>query len=186
MTETPNLERAVKDNKGKPMLALFPMRALQWAGKAFTFGASKYAPYNWAKGLPHSELMDACLRHLTDYWAGEDNDPQSGLPHLAHGLCCIAMLLESKVRGIGTDDRWTWNAEPAPCKTLCKSQLCNLPARVEDGIVYPFCAPHEKQKVDLWHFCMADNCNRWVCKGHNWCSQHEGSPDADFLGGLHP
>lgn len=99
---------AVKNDQGKARLSLFPMLAFRLAGKVFTFGAKKYAAYNWARGLPHSRLMDAALRHLTDYWMGEDLDPESGEPHLAHALCCVAMLLESKTRGLGTDDRHDW------------------------------------------------------------------------------
>ncbi len=197
MTSAPNLERAVKDNAGKPKLALFPMRALQWAGKAFTFGASKYAPYNWAKGLPHSELMDATFRHLTDYWAGEDNDPQSGLPHLAHALCCVAMLLESKVRGIGEDDRWKWEA-PVPTERAskpatklaaprCKHEGCIKPAMKHNlGAFGPFCRTHEKTNGDSWAFCVVGDCTRWVTRhcDRSFCSKHS-HKNIEFLGGQH-
>ena len=38
---------------------------------------------------------------------GEDLDPESKLPHLAHAICCFLMLLESQLNEYGTDDRWT-------------------------------------------------------------------------------
>jgi hypothetical protein len=185
MTEALNLDRAVKDNKNKPRLSLFPMRAFQLAGKVFTFGASKYAPYNWAKGLPHSELMDATLRHLTDYWAGEDNDPESGHSHLAHALCCVAMLLESKARGIGTDDRWSWTSASKP---TCLHEGCKEPAVFLGKKSFaPFCQWHFAEHVNEWEFC--GECYRWVKREHEidpYCSQHHAAGEnRDFLGGQH-
>ena len=38
--------------------------------------------------------MDACLRHINLHRRGEEVDPESGLPHLAHAVACLMFLLE--------------------------------------------------------------------------------------------
>ena len=60
---------------------------------------------NWEKGMDWSRLYAAALRHLTAWWRGNDIDHESGLPHLAHALCCINFLLAYELRGMGRDDR---------------------------------------------------------------------------------
>lgn len=49
---------------------------------------------NW-KTLPNASrrYYDAAIRHLTAWWDGERNDPESQLPHLAHAACCVIFLL---------------------------------------------------------------------------------------------
>jgi hypothetical protein len=75
-------------------------------GKVAGFGARKYEAYNYLKGYPWSLSWNALQRHLIAFWMGEDTDPESGLPHLAHAMWhCSAMLSFSK-RGLGTDDRY--------------------------------------------------------------------------------
>jgi hypothetical protein len=60
-----------------------------------TFGAQKYAPDNWRK-VPeaHRRYFAAAQRHFWAWWMGEKVDPESGLPHLAHVLCCVFFILE--------------------------------------------------------------------------------------------
>lgn len=69
------------------------------------FGAEKYAADNWRKGMEWRRLYGAALRHLMAWERGEDLDPESGLPHLAHAGCCILFLLSYQLVGGGTDDR---------------------------------------------------------------------------------
>lgn len=42
---------------------------------------------NWKKGLDQKEILDSLTRHLFALISGEDNDPESGLPHIGHILC---------------------------------------------------------------------------------------------------
>lgn len=60
---------------------------------------------NWEKGLAWGRLSGALLRHLWAWMRGEERDPESGLPHLAHMACCALMLLASTLRKVGIDDR---------------------------------------------------------------------------------
>lgn len=50
------------------------------------FGAKKYAPWNWSKGLSRVQLCCSMLRHIFAYIRGEDHDPESGLMHTDHIL----------------------------------------------------------------------------------------------------
>ena len=55
------------------------------------FGAQKYAPDNWKKGLNKKEILDSAMRHLTAVIDGEEIDPESGKSHIGH-LMCNAMF----------------------------------------------------------------------------------------------
>lgn len=68
-------------------------------------GAKKYAPWNWAKGLPVSQLASSLQRHLWAYMEGEDHDPESGLSHLDHVLWNAVALVYNEYHGI-QDDRF--------------------------------------------------------------------------------
>jgi hypothetical protein len=97
----------VKYNAGKPPLSWIPRPALRWFAQALKFGGDKYSKHNYIKGegLPYSWLLDAALRHLTDFQDGEDFDPESNLHHLAHAGATIAMLIHLISEGKGVDDR---------------------------------------------------------------------------------
>lgn len=94
-----------KGQKNCQMGALDPLALVQ-VGLVAGFGATKYERYNFAKGYRWSLSYDALQRHLMAFWNGENLDPESGLPHLAHaGWHCLALLTFS-LRGRGTDDRF--------------------------------------------------------------------------------
>ena len=60
--------------------------------RVLAYGKQKYAAWNWAKGMAWSIPLACALRHLAAMQRGEVNDPESGLPHLAHALCNLLML----------------------------------------------------------------------------------------------
>jgi hypothetical protein len=94
-----------KFDSGKPMLSLIPSGPWLEVGKALTYGAQKYDPYNWTKGIKWSRLIDAKLRHTLAFNAGDDLDDESGLPHLAHSICSDLFLLEFMRTHRELDDR---------------------------------------------------------------------------------
>ncbi len=85
-----------KNDSGKDRWDLLPVRGTRLIVKVLTFGAAKYAPENWRK-VPNARerYYAAAMRHLTAWWEGERDDPETGLPHLAHAGCCIIFLLET-------------------------------------------------------------------------------------------
>lgn len=102
-----DLPEGTKFDKDRIQLQLLPPAALAEIGAVLTFGAKKYAEWNWAKGIKASRLIRAALGHIWAWWAGEDNDPETGLSHLAHAGCCILFLLDQNLsaRAADYDDR---------------------------------------------------------------------------------
>lgn len=94
-----------KNDTEKNRLDLLPTEALEEIAKVLTFGAKKYADYNWTKGFVWSRLLGATLRHLFAFMRGEDKDPESGISHLAHAGCCILFLLYHEKHHTDLDDR---------------------------------------------------------------------------------
>jgi hypothetical protein len=109
-------KEGVKFDLGKPPLSLLPRAALEAEAMVLAYGAKKYGTHNWRLGMDHSRLLDACLRHIVAYAAGEDIDPESGLPHLAHARCSLGFLLHYRAAGVGTDDRAAGRAVAAETK----------------------------------------------------------------------
>ena len=63
------------------------------------YGSTKYSPQNWRLGYDWGLSMAACQRHIHQFWNGEDNDQESGLPHLAHACFhLMAMYVFSQGR----------------------------------------------------------------------------------------
>jgi hypothetical protein len=98
--------QGVKNDQGKLPLSLIPKEALDGMAAVLQFGAAKYDPHNWLKGMHWTRVIDSALRHITSFNAGEDKDPESGLSHLDHALCCLAFLTTYEKRGLGADDRY--------------------------------------------------------------------------------
>lgn len=88
-------------------LHLWPETATALGCLALLEGNLKYGRTNWrAAGVKSSIYFDACKRHLNAWFdEGEDIDLESGLPHLAHALACIAIIVDAKAAGKLTDDR---------------------------------------------------------------------------------
>lgn len=75
-------------------------------GLAMFEGSRKYGGHNYrASGVRASIYYDACQRHLESFWEGEDIDPDSGLPHLAKAMGCLAILRDSQLMENWIDDR---------------------------------------------------------------------------------
>jgi hypothetical protein len=94
-----------KNDAAKLGVHLLPPGPLCEIAKVLDFGAKKYDPWNWSKGMAWSRLYAAMLRHLWAWWRGETLDPETGLNHLAHVGCSVLFLLQYAASGLGTDDR---------------------------------------------------------------------------------
>jgi hypothetical protein len=107
-----SLGAAVKDEPGskfdgdKIRTDLLPVEALEGVSAVLSYGSKKYGDRNWEKGMSYSRPYAACLRHLFAWWRGEDIDPETGLSHLDHALCCLLFLSTFVKRRVTTfDDR---------------------------------------------------------------------------------
>ena len=87
-------EQAERHNIGKTRYSLIDIDAMEGLAQVLTYGAEKYAPNNWRKGLPFEQVVDSLMRHLAAFRAGEDFDPESGCRHIDH-VACNVMFLQS-------------------------------------------------------------------------------------------
>jgi hypothetical protein len=88
-------EDGVKFDSDKVPLALLPAYPLQEVARVLAVGAKKYHPWNWTGGFAASRLVSPALGHILAWMSGEDNDPETGLSHLAHAVCCLLFLIEN-------------------------------------------------------------------------------------------
>ena len=98
------LDRLKHDGEKVRMELLDPYAVEQLAA-VLTFGAKKYAPHNWRLGIRKGRLLAALMRHVFAYLRGEDKDPETGLSHIAHAMCCCMFILGLEHR-IDLDDRY--------------------------------------------------------------------------------
>lgn len=75
---------------------LVPVGPLTTVAELYGKGAEKYAAHNWRRGYEWSKSYAALMRHATQFWNGEDNDAETGLPHMAsvafHALALIEFM----------------------------------------------------------------------------------------------
>jgi hypothetical protein len=92
------MSTGIKYDSDKVRLDLWPVRAYLAIGQVITLGAKKYSPRNW-QGLENFDdrFYSALQRHLTSWRLGEKNDPETGLPHLAHAGCNLVFLLSREL-----------------------------------------------------------------------------------------
>lgn len=97
--------QGIKFDGEKDRFHLLPFDLMAGEQRVWEFGAHKYAPMNWRKGMPMSQPFNALIRHVTMYMAGEDNDPESGESHLDHAVCCLRMMQNTAKYHPQLDDR---------------------------------------------------------------------------------
>lgn len=84
---------------------LIPPEATWLEALVYGEGAAKYAERNWEMGYEWGKSIAALERHIQLFKAGENIDPEFGLPHLAHARWHTGVLLSFAGRGVGIDDR---------------------------------------------------------------------------------
>jgi hypothetical protein len=106
----PAADAGVKHDDGKSRMDLLSPVWLEGVGQVLSFGAKKYGDHNWRRGLTLCRLLAAALRHTFKFLAGENLDPESGLPHLHHASACLMMASEMWATRPDMDDRWKGNS----------------------------------------------------------------------------
>ena len=85
----------IKYDSEKPKMNLLPPKAIVEVAKVLTFGAEKYDAENWRKlDDLQNRYTAGALRHIFAHMDGEKLDPETGLSHMAHALCCLLFKLE--------------------------------------------------------------------------------------------
>jgi hypothetical protein len=87
-----------KFDGGKSQYGLLPPVALEETVKVLTYGAEKYEPDNWRR-VPGAidRYFDALQRHVWAWKRGEEIDPETGLHHMAHAICCAMFICELEI-----------------------------------------------------------------------------------------
>lgn len=110
----------------KPRLSLVPPSAIVYAALAMANGADKYGPYNWRdKKVQVMIYLEAAMRHILQFQDGADLDKvdtcegciertngaekcrfgHSWLPHLAHALATVAIVIDALETDSAIDNR---------------------------------------------------------------------------------
>ncbi len=90
----------------KIALALIPVIALIEEAKAFSEGQAKYGTWNYMQGMSATRLLSAAQRHILQFMAGQDIDPETGINNLGGARACLGMLLQLAHVGRLDDDRY--------------------------------------------------------------------------------
>ena len=99
-----NLKTAAAAKKAR--LSDVPPVALFALGAAMSDGATKYGRFNFREtGSTSSVFYDAMMRHLADWYSGEDFADDSKINHLGHIMASCAILLDCQLHGKLNDDR---------------------------------------------------------------------------------
>lgn len=115
----------------KPPLRLVPPALLLYVSRVMELGATKYGPYNWrGNKVRYSIYIEAAMRHLMCALDGEEIDPESGMPHMAHAAACAGIVLDAKATGNLVDDRPSAGAAAELIRILTK---VDAPSWREDG-----------------------------------------------------
>lgn len=97
-----------RDNKGKLRWRNFPLYLIKPLIEVGQFGESKYATFNFLKGLPVLDTVDALKRHLEKFENPSelDIDPESQCHHLAHVAWNALVIIEHLKTHPDLDDRY--------------------------------------------------------------------------------
>lgn len=103
-------KEAIKFDDGKLDWSLMPFDSVEEILKVLEFGKKKYAAHNWSQGegFKYTRVFNSLMRHLFAWFRGQDNDPETGLSHIAHAGCNILFLLhfiKNKDKYKNNDDR---------------------------------------------------------------------------------
>lgn len=99
-------DRGLRFNKNKLEIHQVPTSLINAVAKVLMFGAQKYEKNNWRKGMNWTIPYDCLQRHMMKWLEGDELDEESGLPHLYHAACNIAMLIEYANTCPELDDRY--------------------------------------------------------------------------------
>lgn len=90
----------------KVSTCLVPDVVLVELGQAFRDGAIKYGPHNWREQpVKTTVYLDAIMRHLMLFRAGQDEASDSGVKHITSVMSGCAILLDAALNGTLIDDR---------------------------------------------------------------------------------
>lgn len=84
-----------------------PLTVMTEVGVAMLEGHLKgYRRHNYrVAGVRASVYVDAAMGHITQWWEGEDLDPDTDLSHITKAIASLVVLRDSMIQNMMTDDR---------------------------------------------------------------------------------
>jgi hypothetical protein len=79
--------KGLRYNSGKRKWSLIHFQSLEPMIEVLEYGAKKYEPFNWQRGLDQKEILESLQRHLAKLFDGEEVDLESGINHIGHIMC---------------------------------------------------------------------------------------------------
>lgn len=110
VTSTTGAEKGTKEAR----YDLIPVPALDYLARLYGKGAQKYAEHNWRLGYNYSLSYAAAQRHMNAFWAGEDIDPETGVPHPINAAFHMFALATFLTEHPEMDDRFENRVPPEP------------------------------------------------------------------------
>lgn len=102
-----------------------PFTVMWEIGVAMLEGARKYGRHNYrVAGVRAHVYIDAAVGHISQWWEGEDIDPDSGVSHITKAIASLVVLRDAMIQGKCVDDR--------PPKTNVAEVRARLQKTVED------------------------------------------------------
>jgi hypothetical protein len=74
--------KGLRYDEDKPRVDLIPADVLLALGRHYMVGSKKYYDDNWRMGLSYKSTYGCLMRHLLQWWNGEDMDEETGSHHL--------------------------------------------------------------------------------------------------------
>ena len=87
-------DQSIKADAGKLCPTLVPPSLVTAVAAIRGYGVAKYGSSESWRTVESERYKDALYRHWLAYLGGEENDPESGFPHLWHLACNVAFLIE--------------------------------------------------------------------------------------------
>ena len=87
-------DQTIKADAGKLCPTLVPPSLVTAVAAIRGYGVAKYGRSESWREVESERYKDALYRHWLAYLGGEENDPESGYPHLWHLACNVAFLIE--------------------------------------------------------------------------------------------
>lgn len=89
-----------------PIWQVLPRWVMLLVGRVMQVGAAKYGAFNYRESNVWAmTYVDAIERHMQLWQDGEDDDPETGVSHLAHVMAGCAILLDTQANNRLGDDR---------------------------------------------------------------------------------
>lgn len=98
--------KEIAGSKKPAIWSVMPRWVALAVGRVMSVGAAKYGKFNYRESaITASTYEDAIERHASLWFDGEDNDPETGVSHLASVIASCLLLMDAQRTGKLSDDR---------------------------------------------------------------------------------